>query len=98
MAVVLGDALGDHAALVIVGVGEGVGVAVRRGDEFLRADEAVLPVPCVSEAAVGEHVAVGVVGKLFGILRHEDAARDGAHLVPAVGRGGGVTTATLISL
>ena len=41
----------------------------------------VLSVPCVAEAAVARHVAVGVVGELFGVLRHEDAARDGAHII-----------------
>ena len=82
MAVVLGDALGDHASPMVVGVGNGVGMAVRRGDEFLGADKAVLGVPRVAEAPVARHVAVGVVGELFGILRDEDAAGDGAHLVP----------------
>ena len=66
---------------MVVGVGDSVGVAVRRGDEFLGADEAVLGVPRVAEAPVGGHVAVGVVGELLGILRDEDAPRDGAHII-----------------
>ena len=47
---------------MVVGVGDGVGEAVGRRAEFLRKDEAVLGVPRVPEAAVGGHVAVGVVG------------------------------------
>ena len=68
VAVVFGDALCDHAPPMVIGVGDGVGMAVRRGAELLRADETVLGVPCVAEAAVARHVAVRVVGERVVLL------------------------------
>lgn len=66
----------DHAAPVVVGVGD---------DDFgvARHDHAVLVVPGVREASVACHVAVGGVGEPLRRLRDEDAAGNGI-LHPAV--------------
>ena len=66
----------DAAALVVVG--EGHPARVPRNTELLRhRDEAVVGIPGVGPAAVGEQVAVGVVGEAFRGLRHKQAPRNG---------------------
>ena len=83
---VCGDGFGDHAALVVVSVGD-------NGGSIGGADEAVFAVPEVMETSVGDEVPVIIIGEYLRRPGDEDGGGngvDGVRQVCAVGVDGSV--------